>query len=500
MESNLSVQEHDKDQYKDEEYDDGSNIDISEIMNARLTKKRLFKWQIIVTIALFTAFLFSFFCEDQIYLVEEDFKSYLDPNDSDNATKYFGYMLSIGYIFYLFGKLLWSFLTDTYIKSGVFPFGISLIIGPIISGIIGIINIKNINYRIPIIIILWGLHRMCQSAGFIGIVRIVSNWIEYTHHGRIMSIIGLGAFIGDSFVRFTIGIIQNYYPNIKWQLIVIFCSIITISIAIPMICLLTDSPKNRNLPMPKENEITNIYHNDNNNIDQIENLKLKNIFIPLLKEPFYYILIALSFFYALIAEMFSVYFAQYLSSDSGLGLSSSTASWISAIFPFMGIISTPLIGFYVDKTQFIPHWRLSIIPITALIISCCLFIITWFSILKINVNELLMVILVIIIGLSFWGCKALLAGVLSIDLGGHTSSAMICGSVDAFGSLGGFTISIISAYFKFKVMFAVATIVAVLIVITGIILFVYNKHKNVDNNNNNNNVNDNVIKYKQITP
>eukprot|EP01084_Bolivina_argentea_P120017 212770_1 len=219
----------------------------------KTTKQRLFKWQIIVTIALFLAFLFGFFCEDQIYLVEDDFKIYLQPNDSDKATKYFGYMLSIGYIFYICGKLLWSFLTDTYLKSGVFPFAISLLIGPIFSGIIGLINIENINIRIPIVILLWGLHRMCQSAGFIGIVRIVSNWIEYTHHGRIMSFIGLGALVGDSLVRLVLGIIFNFYPHIQWKYVVIFCSLITMSVALPMICVLTDSPKQKGLPMPQEN-------------------------------------------------------------------------------------------------------------------------------------------------------------------------------------------------------------------------------------------------------
>ena len=34
-------------------------------------------------------------------------------------------------------------------------------------------------------------------------------WYEYKYHGRIMALIGLGAFIGDSFVRITIGFIQQ---------------------------------------------------------------------------------------------------------------------------------------------------------------------------------------------------------------------------------------------------------------------------------------------------
>ena len=443
--------------------------------------KRLKKWQFITCFALFTAYTFSFFVEDEIYLIEDDFKQYLS-NNGKNGDLYFGLMVSLGYIFYMIGKLLWSFLTDTYIKSGVFPFAISLLIGPILSGLLAIIIIPNDNkttLRVTVCILLWGLHRMCQSAAYLGLVRIVSNWIEYKYHGRIMSIVALGAFVGDASVRGIIGFILKYYTD-SWKFIVIFCSLMSMSVAFPMFCLLKDSPKSRDLPMPKENEETNVYKqsctNSETGTDSV-NMRLKDVFIPVLQNPFYYILLALSFEYSVILALFGVYLASFLSSSDDI--TTSSASFISAIFPLMGIVSTPFSGWWVDRYLRLkkPHLRLSIIPITSLFNTVCLAIITYYSFSKVNISSYLMISLVMILGMNLWGPYALLSGVLSIDLGGHTSSAMICGTVDAFGSLGGFTISLISGFYGFDVMFAVATIMSIIMVITGCVLFLYNKRK-----------------------
>ena len=84
-----------------------------------------------------------------------------------------------------------------------------------------------------------------------------------------MALIGLGAFIGDSFVRITIGFIQKNYTN-SWRFIILFCSIITISISIPMLSLLSDSPKSKNLPLLKENDKTNVYNKNNENNDKLK--------------------------------------------------------------------------------------------------------------------------------------------------------------------------------------------------------------------------------------
>jgi len=70
-----------------------------------------------------------------------------------------------------------------------------------------------------------------------------------------------------------------------------------------------------------------------------------------------------------------------------------------------------------------------------------------------------------------------LAGVISIDIGAHESSGMVCGIVDASGYIGSIIIIFISAFYQFRIMFTIATIIGILVIITGIILFIYNYHK-----------------------
>ena len=317
-----------------------------------------------------------------------------------------------------------------------------------------------------IAIALWFLLRTLQSAGWIGLVRMIANWIPYQYHGRVMAFESTSFVFGDAFTRIILSLLlrQDAFDR-DWRKIFLFSACCTGSLIIPSAIFLRDSPLDRNLPMPPENP------------DSVRTTSFIGITRPrepshsfmwkLSRQPLFYILLLLAIQLNVIREFFNNFGAMYL--ERQLGLTPSKAAGYSSLFPLVGVISAPLCGLWVDKIRS-KHWRLAIIPVFSFLIFCALFILTCVN----NLSLQITMGLFMICGFSLIGPYSLLAGVLSIDLGGHSSSALVSGIVDSVGYSGGVIICLVSAAAEFQIMFAFSTFIAASAVITGCVQFVYN--------------------------
>eukprot|EP01084_Bolivina_argentea_P108982 194788_1 len=469
--------------------------DSIDVLNDETLHKKERIWQAITLITCFLAYIFIYFCRNHLYVVNTNFKTYLNSSNEQQAQKYLGIMLAFGYGAYLSGKIFFSLITDTWIKSGAKALMITMILAPITSFLFAIINIdNNESLRIIIVIILWCILRIAQASGWIGIVKIVSNWIPYQYHGRAMSFIALSFLLGDFVTRIILGAVLTYTE--KWQHIFMFSSAITMTFAIPTAILVRDNPTSRGLPTQLENP-DNVYNGnmcaktDDNSVESYEsnshnkmetfdigsntNEEIKydysysnqtwRVLKPLLNNFDFWLVLIYSFEFSLIREMFNTYSAMYL--HENIGIETNVSAWISAAFPLMGLLSAPICGLWVDKIHK-KHWRLIILPISAAVICICLSI---FSIFDEGLSIYSAGGLLFVCGFSLLGPYSLLAGVMSIDIGGQTSSALVCGAVDSAGYIGAILISLISSFFSFQVMFGVAALVALCAVMTGIVQF-----------------------------
>ena len=536
-------------------------------------QKRLLCWQIVVVLTCFLAYVMIYFCRDHIYVTEDAFKrDYLYPDNDDRAQYYLGIMLSIGYVGYGCGKLLFSLIADKIIKSGVKILIICAVGSAFFSFLFAMLpTIDNIfdnndqSGKITISMILFTLIRFTSSFGWFGIIKIIGYWIPYSAHGRIMSFVSLSYLIGDTFVRVILGIILGF--GFGWRDIFLFCAFITCSTVVPVFLLIKDKPSQRGLPNAEENP-NNIYNNthennnnnnNNNSVDlelhqlkdeqlcnmnesQQENIvktedseyenvnhdcktsntsdsvsnmtnetkknkkieenvdsidrinssnvvnidtsnnseskktSLKSMIIPLITNPLYVCCLLLKFELASIRELFNSYSALYLVEK--LHASSSNASLISALFPFMGLFSVVLSGIWVDKYVNRQDKRIIIFPIAGIFVTIGLAI---FATIDDDELSLSMAIIVfIIVGLSILGPYSLLAGTISMEMGGHKAPAMACGIMDVVGILGAILFAICSSFMSFKAIFSIAALIGCCCIVTGLVLYLLMRRRHVN--------------------
>ena len=217
--------------------------------------RRQITWQTVVVITCFFAYAFLYFCRDHIYVVEDGFKSkYLYPTNETKAKYYLSIMFSIGYVMVLIGKIFMSLVTDKYLKSGMTPLILCFIGTSVSSFLLAIVEIKNNNtfLRICLIYLFYSILRMCQSFGWIGIVKIIGNWTPYYIHGRVMSFISISFLFGDVSVRAILGIMIEKY-DYNWRQVLGFSAVITFVSLFPVLLILRNDPTKRGLPMPPEN-------------------------------------------------------------------------------------------------------------------------------------------------------------------------------------------------------------------------------------------------------
>eukprot|EP01084_Bolivina_argentea_P215151 365242_1 len=483
-------------------------------MGRGVIEKRLLRWQILVIGSVFIAYMLHYFCKVHLYVILNDFKEYIDPNSSSKADEYVGIMLSLGYVGYAVGKIILAIICDSYFKSALIPLLITLVGAPIFTFLFTI-NITNYTLRITISCILWFSIRFVIAAGWIGLVKLVANWVPPSHHGRVMAFCNLSWLFGDAMARSVLGWIYHYFDD-DWRYVFYASAIVTAIAILPTVIFIRNTPISRGLPPIVDNQ-DNVYairkkrlaeerrkerekkkydtskkkDEDSGStmkplsvlsMNEENNLLGKAISIkpsawmtlkPLLYEPLFYMVLLMNFQYLFMRELYNIFFIAYLEDDQVPAVNDkAVASTISAIVPFVGSISVIFAGIWLDKIKS-KHWRLSIIPIFSLVSMFCM---GCFAILDPKSFSLQTIIfLVVLFGLSLYGPYSLMSGVLAVDIGGQTSAGMVSGFISAAGYSAGIIVSLISTTFEYEDMFLIATGCAGGIVIVGCVLFVYNK-------------------------
>eukprot|EP00483_Globobulimina_turgida_P009986 UN10005 len=195
-----------------------------------------------------------------------------------------------------------------------------------------------------------------------------------------------------------------------------------------------------------------------------------NLFKPLLSHPLFIMVLLLNFQYVFCREVYNIFFIAYLEDE--VDIAKEKAATISAIVPFVGSISVVIAGVWLDKVKS-KHWRLSIIPMFAVVTTFCLWCFAFIEPKTLGIVEITM--LVVTFGLSLYGPYSLMSGVLAVDIGGQTSSGMVSGFISAAGYSAGIVVGFIHTAFSYKTMWFISTCCAGCIVLIGIVLVIYNK-------------------------
>lgn len=307
-----------------------------------------------------------------------------------------GLIASVGTLLYAIGKLIHGPLADRLGGKGMFLYGMLGAIGfSILFGLGGP----------PLFMLAWSANRFTQSAGWGGMVRIVSNWTSPMRYGAVMGFVSLSYLLGDFLSRLLLG--QWVRMGAGWQDLFLWSAaclgVIFVGVGI---ALRERGPSMELFEVPPQ---------------------------PNLMRAEFWLVCALSFVFTLLRETFNEWTPTYLSEFAGM--SAADAGQASSIFPLLGGVSVLVVGILSDRVARIadPTARLRTIPVGLAIAGLLLVVLG-------SVPDLPTVaILSLIGGVAFVliGPYSLLAGATSLDFGAGMKPATAAGWIDGIGYFGG---------------------------------------------------------------
>ena len=314
-----------------------------------------------------------------------------------------GFIASVGTFLYALGKLFHGPLADKVGGKPLFLYGmLGAILFSMMFGLGGP----------PFFLLAWAGNRFVQSAGWPGMVRIVSQWTPRQIYGRSMAFVSLSYLFGDFVSRLLLG----YWVNQKvgWSGLFTYSAIGLVFISLPIALLLREKPET-----PIVYDVTKFTPSTGRS--------------SLFKRPDFWMVCMLSFCVTLLRETFNEWTPTYLTEFAKL--SKGDAGQASSIFPLFGGVSVLLMGYLGDKFAKAdsPSQRLKLIPVGLLVSGVLLAILAFVP----GLSSISVVILVGAIAFALIGPYSLLAGATSLDFGGDQSAATASGWIDGVGYFGG---------------------------------------------------------------
>lgn len=368
------------------------------------------RWQRNTLLTLFTGYAGYYVCRSNLSvatpLILEEFEGFTKED--------IGGIASLGVLVYALGKISNGLLADFFGGRTLFLLGM--------VGSVACTVLFGLGSGLVVFASLWMLNRYFQSMGWVSVVKIASRWFPVRRHATVMGILSMSFLIGDAFTRLYLG--EAIHAGFGWRE-VFFLSAVTLG-AISLIALLAlkPSPASVGAEEPHANP-KNVFGEKGN---QAKPENLTDLLRPLLRSRTFWFMCTISFGLTLIRETFTFWTPTFLNEVTGLGVGESAVN--SLLFPLVGAGSALVAGLLSDRMG----GRHGLILVPGLV----MLVVALGAMVTVPLEGRPAVALVLISAVSFFliGPYTLLAGVMSLDLGGKKGSSTTAGLVDSAGYLG----------------------------------------------------------------
>ncbi|KNE68102.1 hypothetical protein AMAG_13272 [Allomyces macrogynus ATCC 38327] len=154
----------------------------------------------------------------------------------------FGAVISYGYAFYAFGKIVNGLLIDRF---GGRQLIFLCLFGSILCTI-GLGAVSDENATVAHFTWLWSANRIFQSGGWPALTTIIRTWFPPMEHGKAMGIASLSYSLGDAGIRLFFGKVMS--AGLSWQHLFFLAAACGLLLLIPSLYLLHSSPTDLGLP------------------------------------------------------------------------------------------------------------------------------------------------------------------------------------------------------------------------------------------------------------
>ena len=333
-----------------------------------------------------------------------------------------GMILTISELAYAFGKLVNGPLADHWGGKKIFLVGM---VGAILCNVL-FIQFQNLF----MFTLVWSLCRYFLSMGWGGLMKIIGAWYEPERNGTIMGIVSINFQAGSGLSLVLCSLLLSWGFN--WQ------ALFTVPAGIVSLIAIWSYYGCKNAPDDVvKNARFGARASDRKTIfDQVgkENLALnaRQILQTLFSLPSFRTLLTFSFLTTFLRSIFMFWTAKFL---VDIGMGNANAIMKSAIFPFLGVLGTVLLGYYTDRFAGNGD-RAKAMWIMLLGLMASLFFIAYLVPYRLMYQDWI-VFLTGASGFFLYGPYSMTAGCLTLDIAGAKAAGTAAGVIDSVGYVGG---------------------------------------------------------------
>jgi OPA family glycerol-3-phosphate transporter-like MFS transporter len=381
-------------------------------------KARLARWQALTVGLMVTSYTGYYLCRSNLSvalpLIADDLAARgIDPAE---ARVRLGTVVSLGTFGYALGKFVSGGLADAMGGRR------NVLIG--MAGSVACTLLFASGGGLPLFTAAWFGNRLVQSLGWVGMVKITARWFSYSTYGTVMGILSLSYLFGDAASRAFMGWLIR--GGLGWRGVFVVASAVLLGLFVVSAWLLKEAPDRLGLEEPEANP-SNVYGAAGS---RPAPPGLAALLVPLVTDPGFLVVCALSLGVTLLRETFNTWTPTYF--VEGIGLSHDAAASRSALFPMFGGVSVLLAGFWGDRVGRVG--RAAVICGGLFLAGAALAVL---GLTDFGGSAAWPIGLVAAVGFLLIGPYSYLAGAIALDFGGKQGSATASGLIDGVGYLGG---------------------------------------------------------------
>jgi OPA family glycerol-3-phosphate transporter-like MFS transporter len=413
------------------------------------------RWQRNTLLTLFSGYAGYYVCRSNLSvatpLILDEFEGFTKED--------IGGIASLGVLVYALGKLSNGLLADFFGGRTLFLLGMA---GSVVCTVL-----YGMGSGLVVFAILWMLNRYFQSMGWVAVVKTASRWFPVRRHATVMGILSMSYLIGDALTRLYLG--QAINAGLGWRQ-VFFLSAVTLAvISVLVLFTLKPSPASVGVEEPHANP-RNVFGEQGN---QVKPDNLMDLLRPLLRSRTFWLMCTISFGLTLIRETFTFWTPTFLHEVAGLGAGAAAVD--SLLFPLVGAGSALVAGLLSDRLGG-RHGRI-LVPALVMLVAALVVLAS----VSLEGRPGLALALISVVAFFLIGPYTLLAGVMSLDLGGKKGSSTTSGMVDSAGYLGavlsGVLVGSLAHRFGWSAAFGFLTVVCVLTVAVAVFYWIHHERE-----------------------
>jgi sugar phosphate permease len=424
------------------------------------TLPRLLRFgQIRTIVLLFAGYAACYYCRSDLsvatpMLAEELGRRGLSHGE---ALVRLGSISSFGVLAYALGKFFLTGLGDYWGGRRNFLIGV--------GGAALFTMLFGLSGTLPLFTLTWVGNRLTQSIGWAGLIKVSSKWFDYTSYGSVIGLLSISYLVGDALARQQMGMLIDH--GFGWRALFVFAAIVAALALAASLLWLRESRIDEGHAPAIPNPL-NLFAQS-----EAPPASVWALLQPLLRSRAFLLVCTLSFGCTIIRETFNTWNPQYLRDQ--LGFSMSRSASLSAVFPWVGVVSVLGAGWLSDRLGLNGRALLMFLGLSGAAAA----LLVLMGVHSGATNTVFPVVMIGVIAFCLLGPYSYLGGAFALDFGGKQASAASSGIIDGVGYIGGVlagdTMARVERAYGWEGVFLALAVISAIAALCAGVLYLFNR-------------------------